>query len=282
MTVATEPWSAERLADLVRLCDAALPDERLTADELAACCFEDGRVLGCDDGSGAVCVWQSTALSAVAVVKLLVVDPTAQGQGRGRQLLEDACAWAEHVGATGVALGGSAPYYLWPGVDVRATRMLALAESAGFAARGAELNMSCPSTYRAPVPAGFTLDRVLEPDAAQSVARWCRDLWPHWEAEVLRGIEQGSCLAAWSAGGAPVGFACHSVNRAGWFGPTGTDPACRGRGLGAALLGEACRDLMAGGHRDVEIAWVGPIAFYAKTAGASVSRVFRTAWRSLP
>jgi GNAT superfamily N-acetyltransferase len=281
VTGASESWPAGRLGDLVRLCDLALPDEHLSADELEACCFEDGDVLGLDDGSGAVCVWQSAALPAVAAVKLLVVDPAVQGEGRGRQLLEDACGWARAAGATGVALGASAPFYLWPGVDVRATRMLALAESAGFATRGAELNMSCPTTFRSPVPEGFNLDRVLEPGSAHAVVGWCRDLWPHWEAELLRAIEQGSCLAAWAAGGEPVGFACHSVNRAGWFGPTGTDPACRGRGLGAALLGEACRDLMAAGHREVEIAWVGPIAFYAKAAGASVSRVFRGAWRDL-
>jgi ribosomal protein S18 acetylase RimI-like enzyme len=60
----------------------------------------------------------------------------------------------------------------------------------------------------------------------------------------------------------------------------GTDPAHRRAGVGHALLGAACRDLMAAGFRDVEIAWIGPIGFYA-SAGASVSRVFRTARKRL-
>jgi hypothetical protein len=46
--------------------------------------------------------------------------------------------------------------------------------------------------------------------------------------------------------------------------------------VGAALLSAACRDLRAAGHADAEIAWVGPVGFYAKAAGATVSRVFRT------
>lgn len=54
-----------------------------------------------------------------------------------------------------------------------------------------------------------------------------------------------------------------------------TDPEAQGRGIGAALLGELCRDLMVAGRSDAEICWVGPVSFYAKTAGAAVSRIFR-------
>jgi GNAT superfamily N-acetyltransferase len=78
-----------------------------------------------------------------------------------------------------------------------------------------------------------------------------------------------------------VGFACHSVNRAGWFGPTGTDPARRGAGVGHALLAEVCRDAMVAGYADVEISWIGPMRFYAK-AGGAVSRVFRVLGKRRP
>jgi hypothetical protein len=73
-----------------------------------------------------------------------------------------------------------------------------------------------------------------------------------------------------------VGFACHSVNRAGWIGPMATDPRWGRGGIGASLLSALCQDLMIAGRRDAEIAWVGPVGFYAKTAGAAVSRVFRS------
>jgi predicted N-acetyltransferase YhbS len=66
------------------------------------------------------------------------------------------------------------------------------------------------------------------------------------------------------------------VNRHGWIGPMATDPERRRAGVGRALLGALCADLAAQRLAEAEIAWVGPIGFYAK-AGARVSRVFRTA-----
>jgi GNAT superfamily N-acetyltransferase len=236
-------------------------------------------VLGPADGSGAAAV---AVRGTTAVVLLLAVDPGAQGAGIGRGLLDAATAWAFDSGAAKVVLGGLAPFYLWPGVDVRFTRMLALAESAGFGETGAALNLTCPTSYRQRVPAGATVARVLAPDAG-AVEAFCHEHFPQWVPELARGIEHGCCHAATDdATGAVLGFAAHSVNRAGWFGPTGVSEAARGRGLGGALLAACCRDLELAEYRDCEIAWIGPIAFYAKTAGATVSRVFRTAARRRP
>jgi hypothetical protein len=50
--------------------------------------------------------------------------------------------------------------------------------------------------------------------------------------------------------------------------------------VGAALVGAVCLDLMVAGHDQVEIAWVGPVRFYAKL-GAEVSQVFRTYTKAL-
>jgi predicted N-acetyltransferase YhbS len=55
-----------------------------------------------------------------------------------------------------------------------------------------------------------------------------------------------------------------------------TDPERQRSGVGRALLGAVCASLAAAGHAEADIAWVGPIGFYAK-AGAAVSRVFRNA-----
>jgi GNAT superfamily N-acetyltransferase len=275
VTASIAEWSPDRIADLVHLTDHALAHERLTADELASCCFEDATVLGFDGAEGAAVVWSMPGTPSVAMLKLLAVLPSAQGYGHGRALLDEAITWARDHGAHTLGLGASAPYYLWPGVDVHATRMLALVESAGFVGDGTILNMGCATTFRAPVPEGIVIERVIDDAAVERVAGWAAAEWPHWDAELRRGAEHGSCVAAFASDGAPVGFACHSVNRAGWFGPTGTDPAWRHRGIGAALLGACCRDLMAAGHTSVEIAWIGPLGFYARTAGAVVSRVFR-------
>ena len=72
------------------------------------------------------------------------------------------------------------------------------------------------------------------------------------------------------------GFGCHSVNRLGWLGPMGTDPVQRHGGIGTALLSAIATDLQAAGLSTVEVAWVGPVGFYANAAGATVSRTFRS------
>jgi hypothetical protein len=56
----------------------------------------------------------------------------------------------------------------------------------------------------------------------------------------------------------------------------GTDPVQRHGGVGNALLSAIATDLMAAGLQSVEVAWVGPVGFYANAAGATVSRTFRT------
>jgi GNAT superfamily N-acetyltransferase len=203
----------------------------------------------------------------------------------GRELLAGAEAWAVERGATRVRVGAEAPFYLWPGVDVQWTKALCLFESAGYVPLGAEVNMSCPTTFRAKAPEGVTVRRVLEEDDAAAVVGFSGAHFPHWVPELRRGIEHGGCHAAFAVsdrGGAfatgdgeVVGFACHSVNRDGWVGPMATHPDRRHRRVGAALLSELCRDLRTAGFNDAEIAWVGPVGFYAKTAGAAVSRVFR-------
>jgi len=65
-----------------------------------------------------------------------------------------------------------------------------------------------------------------------------------------------------------VGFACYDVASRGMFGPTGVDPACRGRGVGAALLVATLRAMADEGYMYAVIGWVGPVEFYARTVGA--------------
>jgi GNAT superfamily N-acetyltransferase len=209
-------------------------------------------------------------------VKLLAVEPAAQAYGHGHRLLAAAHEWAWQAGAGEMRAGDAAPFYLWPGIDVRMTRTLCLFESAGYWPTGASLNMSCTTTHRAPPPRGVAIHRVVSDAEAAAILAFVGRIWPNWVAETERGIEHGSCHAAADADGTIVGFACHSVNRAGWVGPMGTDPTAQHHGVGSALLGELCKDLMVAGLTDAEIAWVGPVGFYAKAAGASVSRAFRT------
>lgn len=282
-------WERSRVADLAQIVTAALPGEQLSEDELLTVCWDDpGVVLAASDATAAAsAVVRSFGDLTMGWVRLLVVHPGQRRLGSGRALLAAAEDWCRAQGARQVRVGGSAPWYLWPGIDMNWTAGLCLAETAGYRPEGAELNMSCPTTMRRAAPDGVLVRRTVDDHDAATVLAWAAREWPHWVAELTRGVEQGGAFGAFDeASGAPVGFACHSVIRAAWVGPMATrNPTGEGvaapRGTGAALLSELCRDLMVAGYPDAEISWVGPVSFYAKVAGARVSRVFRTVVKDL-
>ena len=272
--MAIDVWGVERAENLVALFDESFADETLSVDEVIACCWDDpGAVLGFDDGQGAISI---VARGQHGFVKALALAPSARGERRGRVLLDAAEEWLYDQGCSSVTPGPSAPFYLWPGVDVRWTRALCLFESTGYVPVGANLNMSLPSTFRATPPDGVAVRRLLEAAEADATLEFCAAHWPHWVAETRRGVDQGTAFAALdAASGDVIGFACHSVNRMGWLGPMATDPRHQQGGVGSARVSEVCADVAELGRRDVEIALVGPVRFYARAAGASVSRVFR-------
>jgi len=289
LTAGLVPWTAAQLDELVALVQHALPDERLTADELESACFDDGgAVIGSPDGLGAVAVvrrarpGRSLDEPGPGFIRLLAVDPRAQRAGLGRALLGAAHDWLFEHGADEVRPGGEAPFYLWPGVDVRATPALCLFESVGYVPVGAEVNLAMgvplrtSTVARAPGAPGFVVRRALDDDAARAAVDFVGHHAPHWVPEVERALEHGSCLVALLDGGEVAGVGCHSVNRAGWVGPLLTDPVHRSAGIGRALLVEISRDLSSADLRGAEIAWIGPLGFYVRAADAWVSRVFRT------
>jgi GNAT superfamily N-acetyltransferase len=256
---------------LARLVSAALPDEELTAADLETCCYgPDTEVLG-DESAAAALTVKRFGDVAGAWLLLLAVHPDHRREGHGRALVAECAARARRAGAPDLHLGTAFPRYVWPGVDFRFTAAIALFEAMGFEPYGATCNMTIPTSFRADSAAGVVVERE-DGDGAAALAARC---FPHWSDEVERGVAAGTCYVARN-GSDTVGFACHSVNRAGWIGPMATDPDRQHGGVGRALLAAVCAALAADGRSEAEIAWVGPIGFYAK-AGARVSRVFRNA-----
>jgi GNAT superfamily N-acetyltransferase len=67
-----------------------------------------------------------------------------------------------------------------------------------------------------------------------------------------------------------VGFAVIESTARNFFGPTGVEPAHRGKGIGTALLVAALTALREVGYVYAVIGWAGPVSFYARTVNASV------------
>jgi mycothiol synthase len=253
----------------------ALPDEGLTLDDVATCCFgPESELLG-DDTAAAVVNFHDWGGYAAAWIIAVAVAPELRRRGLGRELVEAAVAWAGARGAHEVHLGTAIPRYLWPGVDFGFTPALCLFEAAGFEPDGLAYDMAIPTSFRAEPPPGVVVERELGTGAIDLARR----AYPSWEDEVTRGIERGSVFAARSDDGTTIGFGAHSVNRHGLIGPMATDPERQSRGVGNALLAELCTDIEArDGAPLAQISWIGPARFYAK-AGATVSRVYLNAKR---
>lgn len=255
-------WPRERAADLVAL----LPE--LTVEDATRVLWDDagGFVLGPSDGSAAIA---GIKRGDRGFVRCVAVAAGRRRAGTATALLRAA---EDRLATSTLYVGGEAPFYLWPGVDAMCTDALAFFEARGFLRAGVELNMTCPAAHVAAPPPGICIDRVA--DGGRAI-EFVRAQWPHWVPEAERAIELGTCFVATEGDdGGVVGFIGHSVNRRGWLGPMGTVPVKQGGGVGTALVAAVCADARAAGRTSVEIAWVGPVGFYAKAVGAVVSRAF--------
>jgi GNAT superfamily N-acetyltransferase len=251
-----------------------MPEENLTAAELEHLCFganEQGDRDECfgDERGVAVLQLQRLGEHVAAWLVLTVVHPDHQSRGLAKELVQAVCDRARAAGARDVMLASAIPRYVWPGVDTANTRAGMLLETLGFERDWVGINMAIPASFRRPSPAGIT----IESETGSGAHDFAKAAFPHWVPELDRAVQLGTAVAARDTQGGTVGFACHSVNRAGWIGPMATDPTLQHGGVGSAMLGALCADLDGHGIATGEISWVSNLRFYGK-CGARVSRVF--------
>jgi GNAT superfamily N-acetyltransferase len=243
---------------------------------------ERGQVTGlCYGGLGT-----RPAAARRGFIDLIAVAPGARGRGTGKQLLSAAEDRLRSAGASEIMLGGDSPVYAWPGVDPRYTAMTCLAERAGYRRVRDAVNMivdlgaawlDTAADDRLLAAAGITARRA-NPAEADAVAGWLRQGpwgnsgWPQEAARAIAADPPGCHVAV--RDGHYLGFACHGVNRRGWFGPTGTLPREQGHGIGTALMRRCLVDIAAAGHTCAQLGWVGPVRFYARAVAARIDRVF--------
>ncbi|MDZ7372935.1 MAG: GNAT family N-acetyltransferase [candidate division KSB1 bacterium] len=217
----------------------------------------------------------------------LVALPLGQGETVAVALLEEIESRLAQRGARVVQLFDSAPNYLLPGLDPRYTAFLAFAEEHGYRRFDCTANLEAPLAGKDFDTAGdearlasqgIEVRRAGPEDWEATIAALSR-YFPQWVPEARRTFDNDPVslhLALYK--GRVVGFAAYDANNlgTGWFGPMGTHPRWRGRGIGRVLYLRCLRDLQAQGHTKAIIPWVGPIGFYFRVSGATVVRVF---WR---
>jgi GNAT superfamily N-acetyltransferase len=243
----------------------------LTAQDVRRSIFDDPDpqlVLGVYD-SGLDAVGAAVVRGAMGFVKFLAVHPRLRRTGVASELLDALESFCAEHGASAISTGNSAPYFVVPGVDVQCTEAVCLFGKRGYERYGEAVNQS--------VPLGSLPDPALEVRTAtdedhERIRAWLATQHPNWLNETARAHAQGTLIVHEDAG-----FAAYDVNRHAWFGPMAT----RGRphqspskGVGTATLLGCLHAMRARGYTRADIAWVGPIAFYARTVGARINRVF--------
>jgi mycothiol synthase len=239
-----------------------------------------GRVIGMVLGS------VSHRERSIGHLDLIAVDPRERRRGVARALLSRAEGALAGLGAGDVVIAGNAPYYAWPGIDVRYTPAICAAMAVGFEQDQPAWNMTVDAAAMTPEATaadearltgeGITVRRATVEDVPALTRFSLANFGEGWGGEIAHSVgrDQAGCHLALAADGSLLGFAAYGSCRPSWFGPMGTAPAARGLGIGALLLRRCLADQRAAGHAQVQIGWVGPLPFYAKAVGARVERVF--------
>jgi mycothiol synthase len=209
-------------------------------------------------------------------ITLFGVDPRLRRQGHANRLFDEAERYLKVEGAKTALISPYAPGYFWPGVDVgRYTEAVAFLMARGYKEVSRPLGMQAPlQNLRWPAwarekKAELTKDR----DTAVEIRTYSPDLapyihefmeadfpgdWQRWVREaaldIHRGLSKPERLTfAWDrATNSIVGF-CHWNGER--FGPIGTSPRVRGRGIGAWLMFDCLERMRAAGKPRAYFLW---------------------------
>lgn len=221
-----------------------------------------------------------------AYVKFFATHPCHRQRGVATALFDALEEAGAQLGAVSVRPLDEPANYLMPGVDPRYTAAHCFLERRGYRRDAERVNLAADllrlpgdlAERRARLKAAHGIDvRRAEPKDEPAVMALLERHWPGWQYEVGNTFRNMpvTTFAAWD-GERVVGFSSYEGNNrgTGWFGPMGTDPDYRARGIGEICCLLCLEGLRAQGHRRAVIPWVGPVRFYARVCGAEIDRVF--------
>jgi len=220
-------------------------------------------------------------------IKLFATAEKYRRQGLATRLLKNIEEKMKSQDVKTIRLLDSNPNYFQPGIDPRYTEAIAFAERNGFKRFADTANLEVDLQHQ-------NFDTSLEEKqlvgenifirrATKSDWHLIEDLivnhFKAWLPEIQITYKNGPIsLHIAEYHGKIEAFSAYDSNNlnTGWFGPMGTNPVLRGKGIGGILLKRCLNDMKKQGHKISIIPWVGPIPFYWHYANARLKRVF---WR---
>lgn len=220
-------------------------------------------------------------------IKLLATDANHRRQGLATWLLKTIEEQMKSHSVTTLRLMDSNPNYFQPGIDPRYTEAIAFAERNEFKRFADTANLEVDLKHQ-------HFDTSLEEQQLASennfIRRAKKSDWPLVEDLIVNHFKAWLPEIQTTYNNDPISlhiaefkgrieaFSAYDANNlnTGWFGPMGTTPILRGKGIGGILLKRCLDDMKSQGHKISIIPWVGPIPFYLHYANARLTRVF---WR---
>ncbi len=228
-------------------------------------------------------------------IKMVAVDPDHRGVGIASCLLDRIETELARRQVEIRALF-SRPNYFLPGIDPRYTPAVSFFLSRRYERTGDGFNMTVDLSAGSPM--GFLMRRFQEdgennPDNVRiirpglheedRIRRWLDGTGVSfsWHYQALHAFHLQSRHSSKRSGlliaeteSEWIGFAAYDAVLPGWFGPEWVRTDYRGRGIGKSLLFAALKAMVDDGYDQAEIGLVEPLPFYAKAAGATVSRTW--------
>ncbi len=223
----------------------------------------------------------------IAYIKLFAVDKKIRRQGIGTKLYHKVYDYFIKLNVRKIRVYDVPLNYFMPGIDPRYTAALCFFEKKGFIKFDDTCNLkvrldnqewSVNEQIEQLKTDGIVIRRSKK-DELRELSEFVSEEWKLWihEVTVALNSEPPAVFIAEHKGKIKA-FSAYNGNNVGtaWFGPMGTHPDLRGKGIGGILLKLCLQDMKKQGFKYSTIPWVGPISFYSHYADAVVERVF---WR---
>ena len=223
----------------------------------------------------------------IGYIKLMAVDDNYRRQGIATRMYREIESRFLARGIHLVRIYDVPLNYFMPGIDPRYTAAVCFAERMGFRKTGEACNMrvnlgerdwDTAEAIHALGADGIAITRAKKDDLP-GILELLKKEWELWEHEVRTAMTMNPpALFIAKKEGRIRAFSAYDGNNVGtgWFGPMGTDPSLRGKGIGSILLYLCLQAMRDQGHHTSVIPWVEPVAFYSHYANAYIDRVF---WR---